>query len=132
MDTIKVVCGIIYNGERILLCRRSPNKSLSGYWEFPGGKVENSEKYEDALSRELMEELGMKVKIGQHYMTVVHKYEKLAIELIAYNCQFIEANFMLTDHDSFEWVHAKDINNWNLAPADIPIATKLISKFAVI
>ena len=123
---IKVVCGIIFKDDRILICKRGSHKSLGGYWEFPGGKIENGEKHEDSLSRELMEELGMKVKIGEHFKTVVHKYEHFTIELISYTCHYIEANFILTDHDSFEWVHANDLINWNLAPADIPIATELL------
>jgi len=126
MGIIKVVCGIIFKEDKIFLCRRNPNKSLAGYWEFPGGKIESGEGEKDALSRELLEELGMKVKVLEHYKTVVHPYEKFTIELIAYTCQFQEANYILTDHDQYEWVDKEDLTKWNLAPADIPLANALI------
>ena len=126
MDIIKVVCGIIFNDNKVFICRRKPEKSLGGYWEFPGGKIEQGEKYEVSLSRELIEELGMKVEVKEYFKTNIHAYEKFTIELIAYKCIFFDATFQLTDHDSFEWVLVKDLVNWNLAPADIPIAKELI------
>ncbi len=126
MGTIKVVCGIIFKEDKIFLCRRNANKSLAGYWEFPGGKIEPGEAEKDALSRELYEELGMKVNVLQYYKTVVHPYEKFTIELIAYICQFQEANYKLTDHDKYEWVYKEDLTKWNLAPADIPLAKAIL------
>lgn len=126
MDTIKVVCGIIFNDDKIFLCRRSPHKSLGGFWEFPGGKIEQGEREVDSLSRELFEELGMRVDIKEYFKTVVHNYDLFAIELIAYICQFQEASYKLTDHDRYEWVNRNDLTRWNLAPADIPIAEALI------
>lgn len=127
MDTIRVVCGIIFKNDKILLCRRKPGKSLAGYWEFPGGKIEAKESEQESLYRELQEELGMKVSVGQHFKTVKHQYELFTIELIAYTCLFQHANFNLTDHDSYEWVERHDLMNWKLAPADVPIAAKLIA-----
>jgi 8-oxo-dGTP diphosphatase len=126
MDIIKVVCGVIFNENKVFICRRKPTKSLGGYWEFPGGKIENGETNELSLSRELLEELGMKVEIKNFFRTNIHDYGKFKIELISYKCNFIEANFELTDHDTFEWVNIENLNNWNLAPADIPIANELI------
>jgi 8-oxo-dGTP diphosphatase len=127
MDLIKVVCGIIFKNNKVFICRRKPEKSLGGYWEFPGGKIELGESNEASLSRELMEELGMKVEVNNYFNTNLHSYEKFTIELIAYKCKFIDANFELSDHDAFEWVSVKDLHNWNLAPADIPIAQELIN-----
>ncbi|WP_343522016.1 (deoxy)nucleoside triphosphate pyrophosphohydrolase [Pedobacter sp.] len=122
MDTVKVVCGIIFKEDRILLCRRKPVKSLGGYWEFPGGKVESSESESEALIRELKEELSMQVEIGKHFKTAVHQYEQIQIELIAYTCKFIQADFRLVDHDEIQWVRKTELLKFNLAPADIPIA----------
>jgi 8-oxo-dGTP diphosphatase len=68
----------------------------------------------------------MKVEVKEYFKTNIHTYEKFTIELIAYKCNFFDATFQLTDHDSFEWVLVKDLVNWNLAPADIPIAKELI------
>lgn len=122
----KVVCGIIYKGDKIFLCRRNPDKQLGGYWEFPGGKIESNEKPEQALKRELNEEISMSVKTLSYFTTIIHEYEKLTIELIAYKCEFIEAEFKLTDHDKYEWLDLKQMINKKLAPADVPILQRLM------
>lgn len=126
MDIIKVVCGIIVKDDKIFLCRRNAHKSMAGYWEFPGGKVEANETQEASLYRELLEELGMKVTVGKHFHSVIHAYDTFTIELIAYLCQFEEATYTLTDHDLYEWVDKDNLLDWKLAPADIPIAKALI------
>lgn len=125
MDTVSVVCGIIFKEDKILLCRRKTEKSLGGYWEFPGGKVEPNESETDALIRELKEELSIKVEIQKHFKTSHHKYERVQIELIAYLCKFIQTDFILTDHDDIKWVKKIELLSFNLAPADIPIAKAL-------
>ena len=126
MGLIKVVCGIIYKDDKILLCRKKVDKPLGGYWEFPGGKVEFGESNEETLSRELMEELGMKVVVKSFFKSNIHFYENISIELIAYNCQFLESNYQLVDHDAYEWLDINDLNNYKLAPADIPLVNELL------
>lgn len=127
MDTVRVVCGIIFKEDEILLCRRKPEKSLGGYWEFPGGKVEFGESESEALIRELREELAMQVEIGKHFKTIIHQYEDVKVELIAYYCRFIQADFILTDHDEIKWVEKRELLSFNLAPADVPIAEAIAS-----
>lgn len=124
---IKVVCGLIYKEDKILICRRNSSKELGGFWEFPGGKIESNETEEDALIRELKEELDMNVIIDKFYHSVVHRYEGFTIELRAYKCKFISAEFQLIDHDKYEWMSPSDITMKKLAPADIPIIEKLIN-----
>lgn len=116
---MKVVCGIIYKEEKIFICRRKPEKSLGGYWEFPGGKVEAGENPEDALQRELHEELAMKVKIERYFGTSHHDYPDFSIELVAYVCTLLHDHFILSDHDAFEWVTPADLLKWKLSPADV-------------
>ncbi len=124
---IKVVCGIIYNDNKIFLCRKKPDKQFGGFWEFPGGKLELNEKPESALKRELYEEISMFVKTLNHYTTVVHKYENFTVELMAYKCEFIKADFKLTDHDKYEWMELHQIIDKKLAPADLSIVQKLMN-----
>jgi 8-oxo-dGTP diphosphatase len=125
MDTIKVVCGIIYKDNKVLICRRKPELFLGGLWEFPGGKVEKGEDDETTLSRELMEELGMIVDVYEYFDTSIYNYGEFTIELIAYKCKFIEAKYNLLDHDIIEWVNYRDLINWKFAPADISIVNHL-------
>ena len=123
---ILVVAAIIKKQNKYLIAKRSSHKEHGGRWEFPGGKVEDSESYEDSLIRELQEELEMTVEIESLITTSKHDYEQFSIELIAYKCIYKTSNFKLTDHDKYEWVKPNDLLNWKLAPADIPIAEKLI------
>ena len=125
---IEVACGIIYKDDEVLICRRNKNKDLGGYWEFPGGKLESNESAEQALQRELTEELEMSVRVKTHFTTVIHNYGSFTIKLIAYKCDFIEASFKLIDHDKYEWSPIDKIMSKKIAPADIPIAEKLISE----
>lgn len=116
---IKVVCGIIYKAGKVFLCRRKPEKSLGGYWEFPGGKIEAGEKPQAALQRELREELAMEVKIERYFGSTIHHYADFSIELIAYVCTFEGDHFVLTDHDAFAWALPGDLLTWKLSPADV-------------
>lgn len=127
MVMIKVVCGLIFKEDKIFICRRKPEKSLGGFWEFPGGKVELNEELEASLIRELREELQMSVEVKEHFKTVKHNYDNFSIELISFICEFENSNYILTDHDSYEWLDPKELLKWKLAPADIPIARALIS-----
>ena len=128
MNLFKVVCGIISKDDHILICRRKSEKSLGGYWEFPGGKVDNNETYEEALKRELIEELGLEVTIDCHFFNNKHQYETSTIELISFKCTTTQSKIILIDHDRIEWVKTHSLLEWRLAPADIPTAQKLINQ----
>ena len=132
MAITKVVCGIIFKDDLVLICRRKREKSLGGYWEFPGGKVEDDESYEESLLRELIEELNLKVEIKEHFFNTVHHYDKGSIELISFICETENIAIESTDHDLLEWVEVDDLLNWKLAPADIPIAKELIRRYSQI
>ncbi|ELL9328548.1 (deoxy)nucleoside triphosphate pyrophosphohydrolase [Vibrio fluvialis] len=124
---LKVTCGIIFNDEgKVFICRRKPEKSQGGYWEFPGGKVEEGESLEECLRRELLEELDMDVQVKEHFKTVQHDYGTIQVELIAFTCQFIRSNYELVDHDRYEWIDINKLLEKMLAPADAPIAEELM------
>jgi len=129
MKEIKVVCGIIYHNNKIFIARRKEGKDFSGKWEFPGGKVENEESEKEALCRELLEELGMKVIVGKKIGFSKHQYETFSIELIAYNCKFVSATFVMTDHDQYRWVEHKSLHEFDFTDADIPLID-LINRFS--
>jgi len=116
---IKVVCGIIRKDDKIFIARRKHEKNLGGYWEFPGGKLEDGEEPITALQRELFEELGMKVGDLKHFGQHLHHYDGYSIELIAISCVFEEALFQMTDHDEYAFVKREELVKYSLAPADI-------------
>ena len=123
---IKVTCGLIYSEGRIFLCRRNEEKSLRGYWEFLGGKVEQEEAFEACLKRELQEELNMEVDVIRHFLTIQHDYDKFSIELISFLCDFKGTTFSMKDHNAYEWIDPESLLDWELAQAAIPIAKAII------
>lgn len=127
MKPIKVVCGIIWKEGKVFIARRKAGKSLAGFWEFPGGKLEEGEAPELALVRELEEELGMQVNISEFFGSKIHHYESFSIELIAYRCEFVAASYHLTDHDEIVFVTPSKLKDYKIAPADLFILDSLIS-----
>jgi 8-oxo-dGTP diphosphatase len=125
---IDVVAGIITQEGKVLLARRAKHKSLAGKWEFPGGKIEDGETPEAALSRELQEEFNIQTRVNDHLITVEHSYDHFDIRLISFHAELISGEFILTDHDQVEWVSVADVQSYNLAPADIPIAKHLVTQ----
>ncbi|MEO1857726.1 MAG: 8-oxo-dGTP diphosphatase MutT [Rubritalea sp.] len=125
---LQVVCGVIVNsvGE-YLLCQRPEWKSQAGLWEFPGGKIEEGETAQQALVRELREELGCDVTVGKALSSVVHHYEEFAIELVPFFCYVIGGEPMTLEHQSIEWVRLEVLCDYVLAPADEPIVEELRS-----
>ncbi|MDC1047949.1 (deoxy)nucleoside triphosphate pyrophosphohydrolase [Flavobacteriaceae bacterium] len=122
---IRVVCGIIYKDDKILLTRRKKGKSLEGFWEFPGGKVEKEETDTIALKRELKEELGLEISELNYFSENKHDYNTFSIHLVAYKCKAFDDPNKLVDHDKFEWVMVNEIGDFNLADADRPLLKEL-------
>ena len=122
---IRVVCGIIYKDDKILLTRRKKGKSLEGFWEFPGGKVEKGETDATALKRELKEELGLEISELNYFSENKHDYNTFSIHLVAYKCKAFDDPNKLVDHDKFEWVMVNELGSFNLADADKPLLEEL-------
>jgi 8-oxo-dGTP diphosphatase len=122
---IRVVCGIIFKDDKILLTRRKKGKSLEGFWEFPGGKVEKEETDTVALKRELKEELGLEISELNYFSENKHDYNTFSIHLVAYKCKAFDDPNKLVDHDKFEWVMVNELGSFNLADADKPLLEEL-------
>lgn len=121
------VGALIKNNDKYLIARRF-NVSLSGFWEFPGGKVEKFESDQDALKRELEEELNISAEVKSLFGENLHKYDNGELLLKIYNVEIRNCNFKLNVHDKVEWVKKEELNKYNFAPADIPIVKKLIEE----
>jgi 8-oxo-dGTP diphosphatase len=122
---INVTAAIILHNNRVLATRRAPHKHLGGYWEFPGGKIELGETPEQSLARELQEELGITVRVGEHFYSNQHTYGDKRIMLMAYFCTWGAGELILNDHDAIQWCSALELASLNWAPADIPIVQAL-------
>jgi len=122
-----VTAAIIQNEGKYFIARRGPTEKLAGYWEFPGGKVEDGESLSDCLQRELEEELGISSKIGAVVITSDYVYEHGHIQLVAMAAKIVGGKFNLTVHDQYDWLSPSEILKLNLAPADVPVAEFLLA-----
>lgn len=119
---ISVCAAILCTRGRIMLARRRPGKHLAGFWEFPGGKIVAPETPQACLARELYEEFGIAATVGEFICSNKHRYDHLAIELLAYNICDWSGDLIPVDHDQLDWVMPEQLLSYTLSPADIPIA----------
>ena len=126
MKIIKVVAAILQKEDKILIARKKEGKPLAGYFEFPGGKIEKGETPEESLARELMEEMNIKIDVKEYVGESIYDYGNgKVISLLGYISEIIDGEIKLSDHDRYEWVTLEEINNYKIAPADIPLIEKL-------
>jgi 8-oxo-dGTP diphosphatase len=126
---IEVTAAIIRKGDLIFLARRPEGKHLAGFWEFPGGKIEEGETPEECLGRELGEELEIKVRIGNHIMDNLYEYDDIIILLKVYQVEITDGIPSYNHYLEHYWVNIDEILGYKLAPADVPVANLLISKY---
>lgn len=120
---ITVVAALIEKEGKYLIARRSTGSSdVLGKWEFPGGKVEQEETEENAIEREIKEEFEMNIKAIKFLVNNVCEYPTKTIDLRLYECKHISGEFNLHDHSEYLFVDKEDIVNYDLCPADIPLA----------
>ena len=124
----QVAAAIAYRGDQVLVTRRGPGQDLEGYWEFPGGKLEEGESVARCIERELQEELGVRSIGGQVIAEAVHEYPGGAINLIAIEVQLLDNDLSLSVHDAAEFVSPTDLLSLQLAPADIPLAEEIVRR----
>jgi 8-oxo-dGTP diphosphatase len=117
-----VVCGVIRDDlGRYLICLRAPGRALGGHWEFPGGKLEPGESAVAALARELKEELGIDVLVGEALEAVEWSGGAKPIRLLPYYCAILAGEPQALDHEELLWCDARDLGARRWAPADLPI-----------
>ena len=124
---IDVVCGVIRDDSgRYLACRRSHDKHLGGLWEFPGGKVDPGETPENALVRELEEELGIRVDVGERLPEVHWQYDAITIRLIPFFCRIRSGEPVPVEHTEIRWCAPHAFAELDWARADLPVLDQLI------
>lgn len=115
---IEVVAGIIYKNNKFLIARRNLNKSQGGLWEFPGGKVEKNESYENALKREIKEELNADIEVKEYVGESIYHYPEKDIKLIFYKAKLLSEKIELLEHESYKWITKDEKDKYEFAGAD--------------
>lgn len=129
MKKIEVVAAVIFWKDLVLCVQRPQNKLhyISEKFEFPGGKIEGNETKEEALQREIFEELSISIKIKSFYLTVVHEYPDFEITMHSFICEVETKELTLNEHIHLEWLTLNELRKLDWAAADIPIVEKLVS-----
>lgn len=117
MKTIEVVAAIIRRGDSVFATQRGYGE-WKDYWEFPGGKVEAGEGPEDALRREIREELETEIGVGHLIDTVEYDYPAFHLSMRCYACSIVSGNLHLVEHESARWLSAVELRCVNWLPAD--------------
>jgi 8-oxo-dGTP diphosphatase len=125
MTLLRVVAGVVVDGGRALAARRGPGRALAGLWEFPGGKVEAGETDDDALARELAEELGITVAVGPLVGVGLWDGGSRPLALVAYRCDLVSGAPHPHEHAEIAWLRAPELRARRWAPADVPLIPKV-------
>ncbi|SFC49925.1 8-oxo-dGTP diphosphatase [Alkalibacterium subtropicum] len=129
MKDIYVVGAIIENTGKILCAQRSSSMTLSDLWEFPGGKIEGTETHQEALKREIKEELNLDIKVeARLFEETIYEYDFGRVHLAAYVCEYVKGIPDLTEHKAVKWLEPHELSNLKWVPADIPIVEKLMKE----
>lgn len=128
MKKVEVVAAVIKFGDKILCVQRPKNKLayISEKYEFPGGKIEIGETQQEALSRELSEELNISAHIKSLFLTVIHEYPDFELTMHSFLCEVSSQEITLNEHIDSKWLKYDQLADLDWAAADVPIVNKLI------
>jgi 8-oxo-dGTP diphosphatase len=126
--TLVVACALVDVDKRVLIAQRPPGKALAGFWEFPGGKLDPGERPEQALIRELHEEIGITVQEAclAPLTFASHAYDDFHLLMPLYICRRWEGLIIAREGQALAWVRANRLREYKMPPADIPLIPHLI------
>ena len=124
MKTIKVVAAVIKRNNKIFVTQRGYGEFKDG-GEFPGGKVEKGETKEEALIREIKEELDTVIKVDSYLDTIEYDYPDFHLSMDCFVCSIVEGHLVLKEHEDSKWIKKEEIDTLNWLPADLIILDKV-------
>ncbi len=129
MKTVKVVAAVIKatneNGEPIIFATQRGYGEFKGGWEFPGGKIEEGETPQQALKREIMEELDTEIKVGDFIHTIEYDYPTFHLSMDCFWCEIIRGDLVLKEHEAAMWVTLDKLDEVDWLPADTMLVKKI-------
>ena len=127
MKTIEVVAAIIRKGDKIFATQRGYGE-WKDWWEFPGGKMEPGETPEEALAREIREELDTEIRVDKFLYTVEWDYPQFHLTMHCYMSSLVNGSLHLVEHEAARWLGKEDISSVNWLPADIMLLPLIIKE----
>lgn len=126
LKRIEVVAAIIVRGDSVLATQRGYGE-FEGWWEFPGGKVDEGETPEQALVREIHEELNAAISVGDYLCTAEYDYPSFHLSMRCYVCSLVDKGFELLEHHAARWLDAANLRSVDWLPADIQVVKAIES-----
>ena len=129
MKTVKVVAAVITacneNGEKIIFATQRGYGEFKDGWEFPGGKVEPGETPQEALKREIMEELETEIKVGDLIETIEYDYPTFHLSMDCFWAEIVKGDFVLREHEAAKWLTKEQLGSVDWLPADLGLVEKV-------
>jgi 8-oxo-dGTP diphosphatase len=124
---IQVACAIIENGNKVLVAQRLKGKLLEWKWEFPGGKLKKGESPENCVCREILEELGIEIKVIRALTPTETEENPISIKLFPFICRYVSGTIVLNDHNAMIWATpGSELMRLDWCTADIPVLTEYL------
>ena len=123
---IEVAAGLVFRDGKLLITKRPEGSHLAGLWEFPGGKREANETIERCLHRELKEELGIEVVLGQALESVTHKYSVMTVQITFFLARLAKGEPRAIECAGLEWVTRENLAKFQFPPADQRLISRLV------
>ena len=129
MKTVKVVAAVITacneNGEKIIFATQRGYGEFKDGWEFPGGKVESGEPPQEALKREIMEELETEIKVGDLIETIEYDYPTFHLSMDCFWAEIVKGDLVLREHEAAKWLAKEQLGSVDWLPADLGLVEKV-------
>ena len=127
MKTIRVVAAVIYADGKVFATQRGYG-DFKGVWEFPGGKIEEGETPENALKREISEELETEITVGELIETIEYDYPAFHLSMDCFWCDVVRGDLVLKEHESARWLDKESLYSVEWLPADVALIEKIRMK----
>ena len=133
MKTVRVVAAVIKaineNGEPIIFATQRGYGEFKGGWEFPGGKIEAGETPQEALKREIMEELDTEISVGELIETIEYDYPTFHLSMDCFWCEIVKGDLVLKEHEAAKWLKKEQLDDVEWLPADVTIIKTIQTEF---
>ncbi len=127
MKHLHVTCAIIERDGLILAAQRSADMNMPLKWEFPGGKIDSGETPEECLRREILEEMGIRIRVEESLPSSTHQYPALKVTLYPFICSIESGEIILHEHSAISWLSPSELHTLDWAEADLPVIAAYLS-----